>query len=243
MANVEKKNGTTKIGAVSWIEELYDTNPYNSFDEQSITYDPQGWGSNEPVFEELISEISPEMIIEVGSWKGASANNMANITKEKGLKATVFCVDTWLGSEEHWLRHQDDLNLKDGYPHLFYQFLANVKHKNNDDVIVPLPQPSTVAADFFIEKNVMADLIYIDASHKLEHVFADIHAYWPLLEKGGILFGDDYNPARWPEVNRAVNVFAKHYDIAVEERYERFWIMRKDKDLDLKGFCDLLDQS
>ncbi len=227
----------------NWIDKIYDTNPYIDFDETSIDYDPQGWGSNEPVFEELISEITPQTIIEVGTWKGASANNMANITKEKELGSTIFCVDTWLGSEEHWIRHQDDLNLADGYPSLFYQFLANVKHKKNDDVIVPVPQPSTVAADFFIEKDITADLIYIDASHKQEHVLADLHSYWPLVKKGGIMFGDDFNPTRWPEVNRAVNVFAKCYGLEVETRYERFWIIRKAKDIDLKNFCDLLEQS
>lgn len=238
MANPNQKE---EIG--SWIERIYDINPYSSFDENTIPYDPQGWGSYEPVFEELIDEINPELIIEVGTWKGASANNMADITKKKELNSTIFCVDTWLGSEEHWIRHQDDLNLIDGYPSLFYQFLSNVKHKKNDDTIVPVPVPSTVAADFFIEKDIDADLVYIDASHKQEHVLADLHSYWPLVKTGGIMFGDDFNPARWPEVNRAVNVFGKHYGIEIETRYERFWIMRKSKEITLKSFCDLLDGS
>ena len=226
--------------ATAWVEEIYGQSPYANFDEKAWKYDLQGWGSTEPVFQELIEEIKPKTIIEVGTWKGASAINMASLTKKSGLKSTIFCVDTWLGSEEHWLLHLDQLQLKDGYPQLFYQFLANVKHTKNEDVIVPVPQPSLVAADFFALKGIRADLVYIDASHKLNHVLSDIHAFWPLVRCGGIIFGDDFNPKRWPEVNRAVLGFGQYYGVTIEERYERFWIMRKNKDLALQNLADLM---
>ena len=42
----------------------------------------QGWNSNNPAFRELIEKKRPKVIIEVGTWLGASAINMAAICKE-----------------------------------------------------------------------------------------------------------------------------------------------------------------
>jgi hypothetical protein len=48
-------------------------------------------------------------------------------------------------------------------------------------------------------------MIYIDGSHSFVDVFADIMAYWDLLEAGGILFGDDWP---WESVSSAVKAAA-----------------------------------
>ena len=39
---------------------------------------------------------------------------------------------------------------------------------------------------------VKADFIYIDASHDTESVLNDILAWYPHLEKGGVMAGDDW---------------------------------------------------
>ena len=74
------------------------------------------------------------MIIEVGSWKGGSAINMAGILKKNKINAKILCIDTWLGSLEMWKAkgHKevgfwyDSLMHDNGYPGLYYQFLYNV---------------------------------------------------------------------------------------------------------------------
>ena len=53
-------------------------------------------------------------------------------------------------------------------------------------------------------KGVLADAIYIDASHEYLDCKTDMEAYWELLRDGGIMFGDDYD---WPGVKRAVDEF------------------------------------
>ena len=40
-------------------------------------------------------------IIEIGTWKGLSANKMAKLCKSRNKKARIVCVDTFLGAPEH----------------------------------------------------------------------------------------------------------------------------------------------
>lgn len=181
--------------------------PYEGFDISGYQLDLHGWGSTDGVFSMLIDEIRPKTIIEVGTWKGASAIHMAKLST-----AQIVCVDTWLGALEFWRDRDDEnrflsLNLKNGYPTVYYQFLANVVHSNCQDRITPFPQTSLIAARYFAEKQAQADMIYIDASHDEEDVAADLRAYWPLVRHGGVLFGDDYDT--WQGVRSAVNIFAQ----------------------------------
>lgn len=166
----------------------------------------QGWNSNHSIFETLIKKTNPQTIIEIGTWKGASAINMAKICKGLELDTKIYCVDTWLGSVEFWNDLSEtperDLMLKNGYPQIYYQFLSNIIHHNLQDVIIPVPNTSANAAKILSYHNIKADLIYIDASHEYEDVKADIKAYLPLLNKGGVMFGDDYG---WPGVRKAVD--------------------------------------
>lgn len=57
----------------------------------------QGWGSTHPIFAEVINLISPRLILEVGSWKGASVIHMANLLKAQNIDGAIICIDTWLG--------------------------------------------------------------------------------------------------------------------------------------------------
>lgn len=192
--------------------DLFPVDPYAGF-IPTHTLNTYGWNAHEPIFERLIREKQPQLIIEVGTWKGASALHMAELTKE--LQTTIVCVDTWLGAIEFWKNDDDptrDLEFKHGYPQVYYQFLSNVVHKGYEHRIIPFPQTGVTAARWFRQKGINADLIYIDASHEYEDVLADIEAYWPIVKPGGVIFGDDYP---FPEVHRAVHTFAAKHRLSV----------------------------
>src|SRR5215475_2445265 len=107
-------------------------------------------------------------MIEVGTWKGASAVKTAELMKHYHIpEPQLICVDTWLGSVENWLNRNNtkDFCTKWGRPDLYNTFLANVARAGHDDVIVPFPTDSSTAAKFFLRKGMQADAIYIDASH------------------------------------------------------------------------------
>lgn len=187
--------------------------------------DISGWGGDSPIFNELIKKILPNLIIEVGTWKGQSAITMALALKDLGMDSKIYCVDTWLGSLEFLDDNKDERNLmyKNGYPQIYYQFLSNVVHKKLENIIIPFPQTSDISFRFFKEKNITADLIYIDGSHNYEDVLRDLNNYYTLLNYDGIIFGDDYN---WSDVNKAVNEFSLEKNIEVTIN-DRFWIIRK----------------
>jgi hypothetical protein len=165
----------------------------------------QGWNSKSPVFRQLIERTRPKVIIEVGTWLGASAIHMAGICRQLGLGTTIYCVDTWLGAQEFWTdsagEKTHDLRQRHGYPQVYFDFLANVVQHDCQDMIVPVPNTSFIGSIILKKRHVLAELIYIDGSHAYEDVKADIAAYNNLLAPGGVLFGDDYT---WDEVRRAV---------------------------------------
>lgn len=207
---------------------------YDGFQYREENIDLQSWGEDHPVFPYCISILKPKLIIEVGSWKGRSAIHMANSLKTNGLKGEILCVDTWLGSPEHWLASgdvqfwYDSLKISNGYPGLYQTFLNNVISQNLQDFITPLPLPSETAF-FVLEKlDVKAELIYIDAGHEYESVYRDIKMYWKLLTENGVMILDDFNS--WPGVSKAVYQFAYENDLFVWGEYGKA-VLSKNKDL------------
>jgi len=182
---------------------------YSDIDFSGFNLDLQGWGSEHQIFKEAIGASSPSVIIEVGSWKGASAHNMLNICKAIGIHTEIICVDTWLGSNDTlWLdpNFRGSLRLKNGYPSIFWQFIYNMIKTEMIDSVYPLPMTSTAAYHLLKRFEIQADLIYIDAGHEHDEVYTDISLYYNLLRPGGIMVCDDYT-AGWPGVVSAINQF------------------------------------
>jgi predicted O-methyltransferase YrrM len=212
---------------------LYNENPYTDFPLDGWSVDIQGWGHEDPVFRHLVDTVRPQTIIEVGTWKGASAIEMARVAKDLDLAVEIICIDTWLGSPEHFLKPDqppgESLNMRHGYPRLYDQFLANVLHEGHEDMIVPLAQTSENAAVILRKLGVLADLVYIDAAHEYEPVLADLERYWPLLSaRGGVLFGDDFH--RSP-VADAARDFTDTHGLVLHAAERKFAIARPERAL------------
>jgi predicted O-methyltransferase YrrM len=189
---------------------LHEVSPYEDHDLAAHPGDLQGWGSTDQIFEAAIAALRPNVIVEVGTWKGASAIHMARIAHRLGLPTQIICVDTWLGSPEHFMgvdpAWRSSLRLRNGYPQLYFTFLSNVISQGWTHRIIPLPATSENAAEILAAKGIRPDLVYIDAAHSYEAVLRDLRLFWRLLSDNGILLGDDY--ILWPDVTRAANDFA-----------------------------------
>jgi predicted O-methyltransferase YrrM len=209
-------------------EKLHPVSPYEGFTPVGPP-DRQGWNSESPIFQTLIEEVRPRLIIEVGSWKGGSAVTMGKHLARLGLQAELVCVDTWLGAMEFWnpadAGRYGGLQLRHGYPSVYYTFLSNIVHAGLQDVVTPFPLSSVTAALWFRHHAVQADLIYVDASHEEEDVRADLEAYWPVLREGGVMFGDDFVTV-WPGVLRATREFSEARQLQLEQ-HDGFWVLRK----------------
>ena len=208
---------------------IHRTSPYEGFDADAYPLDLQGWMVGETVLNQLVDQIQPTFIIEVGVWKGTSAFHMIERAKTLNPNAAILCIDTWLGSPEHWLKQEwfDALKCVNGYPTLYQQFLANVIHKGLTDHVVPLPMPAPQAAYYLSQIGLQAPLIHIDGAHDEASVRQDIAAYWPLVLPGGALVGDDYNPG-WPGVIAAFTEFVDTTDdIALSAAGDGRWFAQK----------------
>ncbi len=202
--------------------------PYDGFDASTYTVDLQSWGSEHPIFEQLMETLRPRTIIEVGTWKGASAIRMARKCQDLGLNATLLCIDTWLGSHPIlWTSFRNHLDLKHGFPQMYYQFLANVVNSGCQGTILPLPMTSLSAAELLRMSQILPDCVYLDSSHEREESYLEITRYFSLLRPGGVLFGDDYTP-EFKGLVASVNRYAYENEICLQIFGEK-WMMVKPK--------------
>lgn len=178
---------------------------YDGIHRQDLRVDLQGWNSDGPVFAALIDRVKPKTIIEVGSWKGASAIHMAGLAPE----AIIYAVDLWVPHIGVGLGEFPRTHIPERWdaPTFYHQFLFNVWMMEKTRQIIPVRGLTVPIAACLGAWGVQADLIYLDASHDELSVWQDLGVYWPLLRPGGILLGDDYSSH--PGVKRAVDRFAK----------------------------------
>jgi len=192
--------------------------------------DDQGWNGDHPALARLVREVRPSVILDVGVWKGQSTLTLADALRSQGLDGAVIAIDTWLGSPEHWNPQRThfglpELRLRNGYPRLFQVFRRNVIRSGLQHYVVPLPQTTLNAAEILRRANVRAQLIHIDAAHDFDNVLADCRAFWPLLNPGGNMIGDDYADD-WPGVRDAADTFCREIDAKMITDSPK-WIVRK----------------
>lgn len=221
----------------SIVEKLwYGRDPFASFPAASYTVDKRGWNSSHAYLSKAIQDLRPELVIEVGVWKGGSTMTMARKMRELQLDSVVLSVDTWLGSSEHWLIPEQffDLGFESGYPKLYHRFASNVVSEDLQDYVVPLPLDSNNAVVVCKDRGLRPQVMHIDAGHDYASVMADLSAWWPLIEPGGVLIADDYFPegGGWPGVLAAVDDFFKVHSHVSFESTSGKALVRKCTDAD-----------
>ncbi|KAK6158940.1 hypothetical protein DH2020_006254 [Rehmannia glutinosa] len=165
----------------------------------------KGWGSNAAVFENLIRQVQPKTIIEVGTFLGASATHMAGLIQKMGLHTQIICIDDFRG----WPGYYDEeksLKMINGDSLLLYQFMQNVVNANATESIMFLPFSTGTALGGLCEWGVYGDLVEVDAAHDFHSAWTDINNAYKVLRPGGVLFGHDYV---WVGVREAVHLFAR----------------------------------
>jgi hypothetical protein len=183
------------------------------------------------VFDRLIETIRPRLIVEVGTWMGHSAIHMSRSAARFESDALTICVDTWLGSSEHYFsdEHTGDMALRNGRPTFYDNFLANVAFHGLQGRILPLSISSHAGFEILHRLNLKAELIYIDAGHGYDDVRGDLRDYRKLLSDSGTIFGDDYF---YPPVKRAVDDYARNHDLHVASYGDRGhkWVLVRSRE-------------
>lgn len=197
------------------------TSPYDNFPPAHVgtllrATKVKGWGSYGAVFEHLVQKVKPKVIIEVGTFLGASSLHVAELTRQLGLNSQILCIDDFRG----WPGFRDRfryVNMINGDVLLLYQFMQNVIHKNATESVLPMPFSSGSALAKLCEWGVFGDLIEIDAGHDFNSAWADINRAYRILRPGGVIFGHDYFTAADNRgVRRAVNLFAQMNGLKIQ---------------------------
>jgi hypothetical protein len=171
------------------IDGFFGGNPY---------YEDIKGGVYDYFFEYFTQE--PELIIELGVYKGKSSSYMGvELFNRNWNKVKFHMIDHFLGSTEHNIPHPDYL-----YDEANKTMLP-LKDKINYSVIRKSSEEAV--KDY---KDGSVDFIWIDASHDYDNVYKDITLWLPKIKKRGIISGDDYctdgkNIFSWPGVVSAVN--------------------------------------
>mmetsp|Transcript_61699 Transcript_61699/g.127883 ORF Transcript_61699/g.127883 Transcript_61699/m.127883 type:complete len:273 (+) Transcript_61699:30-848(+) len=166
----------------------------------------------------LMPEGMPKFVVEVGSLHGHSAIHMATVLDQFNMyHVPILCIDPFTGDTNMWANYQTDrsvagwVKIIDGRMMVFDQFMANVQFAINRTVsrnhILPFQATSTVGARWLVEKRFYPDLVFLDSAHELDETFLELSLYYDILERGGIMFGDDYG---WAAVRQDVQRFVKH---------------------------------
>ncbi len=168
----------------------------------------------------ILEEVRPSFWLELGTMLGGSATVTAECIKHTELNTSICCVDPFTGDVNTWLwekaaRDRGEwryLKLTAGRPTIYERFLANVRHAEHDDVLVPLPATSLVAMRLIrvlVEEERLSrvpEVIYLDAAHEPGETLLELQNAWQLLSPGGVLFGDDWS---WPSVRGDVRTLAR----------------------------------
>lgn len=165
----------------------------------------EGWFQWRSGQEEAV-EWFPEgsCFVEVGTYLGRSICSLGELVRRSGKSFTLIGIDTCRGSGPEGPRRKDyhaaAVKRNGGT-------FAGALHKNvldcgYGDTISLLITNSLTASRLFGEASV--EWVHLDARHDYASVKADIGAWLPKVRPGGWLSGDDYDPAKWPEVVKAV---------------------------------------
>ena len=179
-------------------QALFGGSPFAGFDAEAFPQDMQGWCDDPDIFDVVIDQLKPSLIIHVGCWKGLATHHILRRAM-RHQDASVICIDPWTGSAQQWTTTpmREWLNLRHGRPQVYEQFMANVIHAGLQDRVVPLGVEPKQAAEILGhmkigEAPLVAPLVYLDSIQDPELLEQAIDIFWPKVCPGGILLGDDH---------------------------------------------------
>lgn len=129
---------------------------------------------------DLVRNIKPKIVVELGTHKGNSLFSMAQAIKDEKLNTEIYGVDTW-GGDKHAGTYEEDI----------YEDFKNISKKYYKDVnIITHKMLFDDALKEFKDNSI--DILHIDGLHTYEAVKHDYESWLPKVKKdsGVIMFHD-----------------------------------------------------
>lgn len=186
-----------------------DRNPYDAVNPAQLPADAKGWGSEDPFLARILGIVRPSTLLEIGTWKGASALFFARKAQELGLDdIEIIAVDPHIGSAGLWTNNKNAMHVNEtGSCGTYEVFLGNVKRANLTSLITPFRVTSSIATTVMKGHGITADLVYIDGSHDVIDVRADLAHIAKVMHDDSVVIMDDYDHPRIHGVTEATQEF------------------------------------
>lgn len=157
----------------------------------------------------------PITACEIGTFRGNHAEEMLKSLNIKKL----YIIDPY----EKYLEYKNDGSCK-FVDEAKIEAHKRLKKYGKNTQIVWIEKFSDDAINDIKEK---LDFLYIDGNHYSPFVDNDIKNYYPLVRKGGIISGHDYNNSDWKDVVNAVNRFARKNNKEISHGIGTDWVIFK----------------
>ena len=142
-------------------------------------------------------------ILEIGSYEGLSSVFFATYFLDHA-ESTLTCVDPFMciDNNDHasLLQNQEEEH-----------FLHNISICKNKEKIRVC---KTISDDFFSQNTKTFDFMYIDGCHECDYIQRDMENGFAVLEKGGIMWMDDYlggNTNQHPTIKETMDQFLEKH--------------------------------
>jgi predicted O-methyltransferase YrrM len=152
-----------------------------------------------------------DLAVEIGSWRGRSSKAIASM-----IGGTLFCIDPWDQGLADYLKSKGSpVAIPEGVDGVFSEFKANLATEIASGKVRPVRSKSHKAMGDVLPVigNRKLDMVFIDGSHTYDAVHADVKIWMPMVAKGGIICGHDYDHRDYPGVKKVVTELVQNVHI------------------------------
>lgn len=144
----------------------------------------QPWAGHMYFVYDLVRNLKPKVIVELGTYVGVSFFTMCQAVKDEHLDTKLHAVDTWKGDEQTGFYKESIFDLFCELKRSYYNDLNIVLHRKTfDQALKEIPDDSI-------------DFLHIDGLHTYKAVKHDFTAWSKKVKKDGVIFLHDTHEKR-----------------------------------------------
>lgn len=148
------------------------------FESDLLNAPKSAWLGHRKFAYDLVRNVQPKTIVELGTHYGASFFSMCQAVKDGGIDGKGFAVDTWIGDPH-----------SGGFSNAVYEEVLTTATSRYSGIAVLLRKTFDEALGDFADESI--DLLHIDGYHTYEAVKHDYETWLPkLADKGIVLLHD-----------------------------------------------------
>ena len=207
---------------------------YDVYDFESYK-DVPGWVNDaEFIYEEMVNQAEDgDHFVEIGVLLGQSTARMGELIRDSKKKIRFDAIDIF------WIIEHTIRNYKlSGHPKEFFHYIDELKTEWDLDIMNMIRHPLKAlgVVDYVnfitceeqyahsIYKDNSLKFVWIDGDHGADVVYNDLVNFWPKIQVGGTIGGDDIH---YEEVLNDVKKFSKKYKVDVKYDYNSFLITKE----------------